>query len=52
MEIQKEKYHSDPACSASDDTFQQLKHRSLTHRNADGSKHTIRASKHWSLPAT
>jgi hypothetical protein len=52
MEIEKEMYHSDPACSASDDTFHQLTHCSLTHRTADGSKQTIRASKHWSLPAT
>jgi len=52
MEIQKEMYHSDPACSASDDTFLQLTQRSLTHRKADGSKQTTRAPKHWSLPAT
>jgi hypothetical protein len=51
MEIQKEMYHSDPACSASDETFHQLTHRSLTHRTADGWKQTIRPSKHWSLPA-
>jgi len=39
-------YHSDPASLASDDTFHQLTHRILTHRTADGSKQTIRASKH------
>jgi hypothetical protein len=52
MEIQKEMYHSDPACSVSDDTFHQLTHRSLTHRTAHGSKHVIIAPKLWSLPAT